>query len=37
MDMFGPRAEVLKRLMAPPRPAEAPAPAARLEAGGAAR
>ena len=25
MEMFGPRAEVLKRLMAPPRPAEAPA------------
>jgi PrtD family type I secretion system ABC transporter len=33
MEMFGPRAEVLKRLMAPPRPAEAPA--ARLEGSGA--
>jgi ATP-binding cassette subfamily C protein/ATP-binding cassette subfamily C protein EexD len=28
MEMFGPRAEVLKRLMAPPRPADAPAPPA---------
>ncbi len=28
MEMFGPRAEVLKRLMAPPRPAEVPTPAA---------
>ena len=39
MEMFGPRAEVLKRLMAPPRPAEAPAgttPTPRLE-GSAAR
>jgi PrtD family type I secretion system ABC transporter len=39
MEMFGPRAEVLKRLMAPPRPAEAPAgttPMPRLE-GSAAR
>jgi len=26
IEMFGPRAEVLKRLMAPPRPAELPAP-----------
>jgi hypothetical protein len=37
--MFGPRAEVLKRLMTPPRPANA-APAAapaRLEGGGATR
>ena len=33
IEMFGPRAEVLKRLMAPPRPAEMPAPAM---AGGAA-
>jgi ATP-binding cassette subfamily C protein/ATP-binding cassette subfamily C protein EexD len=32
MDMFGPRAEVLKRLMTPPRPAEvAPSGAPRLE------
>ncbi len=32
MEMFGPRAEVLKRLMTQPRPAEMPAPAsARLE------
>ncbi|HYZ32709.1 MAG TPA: type I secretion system permease/ATPase [Crenalkalicoccus sp.] len=38
MEMFGPRAEVLKRLMQPPRPAEVPpaAPAARLEGQGAA-
>ncbi|MCO6419756.1 type I secretion system permease/ATPase [Siccirubricoccus sp. KC 17139] len=38
MEMFGPRAEVLKRLMAPPRPAEVPPPpaGARLE-GSAAR
>lgn len=39
MEMFGPRAEVLKRLMNPPRPAELPtgaAPLARLE-GSAAR
>jgi ATP-binding cassette subfamily C protein/ATP-binding cassette subfamily C protein EexD len=39
MEMFGPRAEVLKRLMTPPRPANA-APAAapaRLEGGGATR
>lgn len=28
IEMFGPRAEVLKRLMAPPRPTEAPPPAA---------
>lgn len=37
MEMFGPRAEVLKRLMAPPRPAEAPAApqAPRLEGSGA--
>ncbi|MFL1460984.1 type I secretion system permease/ATPase [Roseococcus sp. DSY-14] len=34
IEMFGPRAEVLKRLMAPPRPAEAavPAPAGALRA-----
>lgn len=41
MEMFGPRAEVLKRLMTPPRPAgeTAPTPAAppRLEGSGAAR
>jgi ATP-binding cassette, subfamily C, type I secretion system permease/ATPase len=39
MEMFGPRAEVLKRLMTPPRPAgEAPPPApVRLEGGGAGR
>ncbi len=39
MEMFGPRAEVLKRLMNPPRPADLPAaaaPLARLE-GSAAR
>ena len=39
LEMFGPRAEVLKRLMNPPRPAELPtgaAPLARLE-GSAAR
>ncbi|SDC81272.1 type I secretion system permease/ATPase [Belnapia rosea] len=37
MEMFGPRTEVLKRLMTPPRPAEvANAPVARLE-GSAAR
>ncbi|MEN0072822.1 MAG: type I secretion system permease/ATPase [Paracraurococcus sp.] len=37
MEMFGPRAEVLKRLMTPPRPAEVTnAPVARLE-GSAAR
>ena len=37
MEMFGPRAEVLKRLMTPPRPAEIQnAPVARLE-GNAAR
>ncbi|MDB5374422.1 MAG: type secretion protein ATPase, partial [Belnapia sp.] len=39
MEMFGPRAEVLKRLMTPPRPAELPSgatPVARLE-GNAAR
>ena len=37
MEMFGPRAEVLKRLMTPPRPAEVQnAPVARLE-GSAAR
>ncbi len=38
MEMFGPRAEVLKRLMAQSRPAEVPAPAAapRLESSGAA-
>lgn len=36
MEMFGPRAEVLKRLMTPPRPADAPAgPPARIaDAGG---
>ena len=28
IEMFGPRAEVLKRLMTPPRPADAPAPPA---------
>jgi ATP-binding cassette subfamily C protein/ATP-binding cassette subfamily C protein EexD len=33
IEMFGPRAEVLKRLMAPPRPAEIPAP---MPMGGAA-
>jgi ABC-type protease/lipase transport system fused ATPase/permease subunit len=46
MEMFGPRAEVLKRLMTPPRPAgeapppppqAAPAPAIRLEGGGVGR
>ena len=39
MEMFGPRAEVLKRLMTQARPAEVPAPAAvpRLEGSGAAR
>lgn len=36
MEMFGPRAEVLKRLMTQSRPAEVPAPVARLE-GSAAR
>jgi len=31
MEMFGPRAEVLKRLMTPPRPADAPpGPPARI-------
>src|SRR5918994_7014541 len=35
MEMFGPRAEVLKRLMSQPRPAEV-APVARLEGSGAA-
>src|SRR5918993_1232756 len=39
MEMFGPRAEVLKRLMTQARPAEVPAaaPVARLEGSGAAR
>jgi ATP-binding cassette subfamily C protein/ATP-binding cassette subfamily C protein EexD len=36
MEMFGPRAEVLKRLMTQTRPAEVPAPVARLEGTGAA-
>jgi ATP-binding cassette subfamily C protein/ATP-binding cassette subfamily C protein EexD len=31
MEMFGPRAEVLKRIMQPPRPAEVAAPAPRIE------
>ena len=38
MEMFGPRAEVLKRLMTQSRPAEVPAaPVPRIEASGAAR
>jgi len=38
MEMFGPRAEVLKRLMTPPRPADAPAgPPARIVEAGATR
>ena len=36
MEMFGPRAEVLKRLMTQPRPAEVAAAVARLEGSGAA-
>jgi ATP-binding cassette subfamily C protein/ATP-binding cassette subfamily C protein EexD len=38
VEMFGPRAEVLKRLMAPPRPADSPAPGPmRIESMGAGR
>jgi len=38
MEMFGPRAEVLKRLMTPPRPADAPpGPPARIVEAGAPR
>ena len=36
MEMFGPRAEVLKRLMTQPRPAEVAPARPRLEAGSAA-